>query len=89
MSDPLPIRDGVIPALDIEREMIDYLQSQMRQFNEGARQPATRICIALSGKGEDGRFHTRANSWDSREETTTMEHCGLAVMLFTQRALEP
>jgi hypothetical protein len=88
VSEPVPIREGVVPSLDLEREMMDYLQTKLRQFKDSAGQPPTRIMLALGGKGENERFHTITNTWDARDEHTKSENCGLAVILFTQRALE-
>lgn len=87
MADPLPIRPGVTPELDLEREMIDYLQTQLRRFGESAGNPPTRIAIALMGKGANDKFYTHANSWDAREEVSRIENCGLAATLFMQRAI--
>lgn len=87
MSDLIPIRDGVIPAFDLEREMVDYCQTQIRRFVEGAGNPPSRIAIALMGKNAEGDFHTRVNSWDERKEVTRMENCSMASALFLQRAL--
>lgn len=88
MNEPIaPIRDGVVIAFDTERELIDFFVTQVKRFIDGAGQPPTRIAVALMGKGADEKFHTRANSWDTREETCRTENCGVAATLFLQRAL--
>jgi len=84
----IPIREGVVPDVDLEREMVDFVQTQLRRFKEDSGQPPTRIAVAIMGKGSNDKFYTRANSWDAREEVTRIENCGLASTLFLQRALE-
>lgn len=88
MTEPLPIRDGVIPSFDVEREMVDYCQKELRLFIKGAGQPPTRIAVVTMGKGDDGQFHSRANSWDAREQTARVENCGTAAALLLKRATE-
>ena len=83
-----PIRPDVVIEFDAERELIDYFVAQMKGFIEGAGQPPTGIAICLLGKGTDGKFHTRARSWDTREEITQLETCAVAATLLLQRGME-
>ncbi len=87
MTDPLPIRDGIIPGFDTEREMLDYCQKELRFFREEVGVPATRIAIVLIGENEEGLQNTRCNSWDSIEKHSRFETCAFASTLFLQRAL--
>lgn len=87
MTEPTPIKDGIVPALDIEHELMDFLKVELIKFKKDAGQPPTRIAVAVMGKGNDGRFYTRCNTWDTKEETCRTENCGLAATLFLQRAI--
>ncbi len=86
-GDLLPIRDGVIPELDVEREILDLCHTQLRRFKEQAGCPPTQIAIALIGKGDDDKLYTRAQSWDAKEDRYRIETCSLASTLFLKRAL--
>jgi hypothetical protein len=88
MTDLIPIREGVLPEMDVEREMVDYLQKEMRRFKDDASQPATRIALVISGKGGDGKFYSRTNTWDSRESSTTCEHSAYASAQLMKRAID-
>lgn len=87
MTDPTPIREGVSPEFDLERELIDFCQIQINRFKEGAKVPPTRIAVALMGKGDDGKFHSRVNTWDTKEEHCKLENCSAAAALFLDRAI--
>lgn len=88
MSDPVvPIRDGIRPEFGNERELLDYCQQQIRDFAKDAGVPPTRIMIALATHAPDGRLHVKTNSWDTEGKFACVENCGLAAMLFTERAI--
>lgn len=87
MTDPLPIREGIIPDFDTERELLDYYQKELRVFREQHGVPPTRIVIALVGENKDGDLQTRTNSWDVKEERSRAENCAFAALLFLHRAL--
>ncbi len=86
MAEPLPIRDGILPELDVEREMLDLCQTQLLRFKEQAGCPPSQIAIALIGKNGD-TLHTRTHSWDAKEEHRRIETCSVAAALFTRRAI--
>ncbi len=87
MTNPLPIREGIIPDSDTEREMLDYCQKELRLFREEHGAPATRIVMALVGEDKENNLHSRAHSWDVKEERSRAETCSFAALLFLHRAL--
>lgn len=87
MTEPVPIRDGVLPEMDVERELLDYFQKEMRLYHEKVGAPPTRVALVLSGKNESGTMQSRTNSWDSAEEFLRTEHCSFASAMLLQRAI--
>ncbi len=85
MTEPLPIRDGIIPEIDLEREMLDYCQTQLRNYRTENKAAPTRIAIVLAGRDEDGKFSTLANSW-ADDRCSRMENCSVAAALLLRRA---
>lgn len=89
MSEIVPIRNGVTPELDVERELIDYFAEQVKGFREEHGIPVSRVAIALLGRdGKKKMVYSRTSSWDTREEASRLELCGAAATLFLQRAME-
>lgn len=88
MSDNLvPIRDGVVPATDFGRELLDYCTTKITSFTEDYGAPPTQIALVLSGD-KDGRKFTDAYSWDAAEKHTKLETCSLASAVLLKRAME-
>jgi hypothetical protein len=82
----VPISTDAVIAFDTERELIEFFVTHVKGFIDGAGLPPTRVALALMGKGNDGKFHTRAKSWDTREESSRIENCSVAAALFLHRA---
>jgi hypothetical protein len=88
MSDPVPIREGVEPKTDFEREILDFCVSKITGFAEDYDTPPTTIALVLSGEKDDRKF-TDAYSWDASEKRSRLETCSLASAVLLKRAIEP
>lgn len=85
MAEPVPIRKGVEPEFDNEREMLDYCAKELREFREVAGIPPNRVAVVLIGHDGENQF-TRCNSWSL--EGTRFETCSMAATLLMQRAMK-
>jgi hypothetical protein len=87
MSEPVPIREGVMPETDFGRELLDFCTTKITGFTEDYDSPPTTIALVLSGE-KDGCKFTDAYSWDASERRTKLETCSLASAVLLKRAME-
>lgn len=87
MAEPVPIKSGIAPEFDTEREMLDYFMQEMRTFREVSRVPPSRIAVVLIGYN-DGYLYSRAGSWTTNTTGTKLETCSMAAALLMQRAVK-
>lgn len=85
MTEPIPIRDNIVPGFDEEREMLDYCAKELREFREEAGFAATRIAMVLIGTNGEIQF-SRCNSW-APADSTKIETCSMAAALLLKRAI--
>lgn len=82
MSSPIvPIRAGVTPELDAERELIDYCASKVRRFIKDNGTSATRVAIVLLGKVDEDNHAFATYTWDMLESRPASEIRGHAALL--------
>ncbi len=83
MADPLPIRDGVVPKLDLEREMLDYCQGRIaahvKRYGEA---PDAIAIVTQSAKGRT------AHSWSPVKGSDMLTTCATAAALLLHRSTE-
>lgn len=86
MAEPTPIKPGVAPVFDSERELVDFFITQMRAFtSKHGLAPST---IAMAFTAEDaGAFKTGAYSWALDDKSTRLQICSVAATLMHKRAL--
>jgi hypothetical protein len=82
----IPIREGVRPATDFGRELLDFCTTKITSFTEDYATPPTTIALVLSGE-KDGRKFTDAYIWDAAEKRTKLETCSLASAVLMKRAI--
>ncbi len=83
MSEPVPIKAGVLPTVDGEREMVDYLQGQVARHVETWGEAPTAAAIVLHSKNG---YST--HSWSILENTDRdgRANCAAAAGLLLERA---
>lgn len=87
MTDAIPIRPDVVPALDVEREMADHVRETVREYIEENGVPPVTIAFVLIGE-DDGAAATIARSWSpGREERSRLQACATAAAVLWKRAL--
>lgn len=86
-GDPIPLREGILPEYDGEREMVDYCQGQIRAFAQQFGTPPSRAAIVLMGSKDD-EFATRTHSWDSDGKAPRVVTCSVAASLLLKRATD-
>lgn len=84
-TEPIPIRAGVEPALDVEREMRDYCWQKIREYTE-AYGPPSEIALVLLGKNEVDAM-CLAHSWSPSDTGTRLRTCAAASALLLKRSL--
>jgi hypothetical protein len=83
----LPIKEGVSPSLDVEREMLSYVSEKLAEYSKMHGQPPASIAFVLVGHGQAGS-QTDAYSWSPADETISRLHtCAAAAAVLTKRAL--
>lgn len=82
---PIPIREGVDPQFDGEREMIDYCYQQVRNFAHKTGFAPSRVAMVLMGSKDDV-FNSHTASWDSEGKHPRIVTCSTAATLLLQRA---
>ena len=88
MSEPVPIRPGVQPTIDLEREMLEWCQIQIRAFIRDHGTAPSRVGMALmGGSGREDPLKTLVNSWDIYNRASTLEVCATSAMLLTRMAV--
>lgn len=83
----VPIRDGIEPEIDVEREMLDYVRDKLKEYREAYGEPPGSIALALIGepRGDAGSL---AHSWSPKNDNASRLHtCGAAATMFMHRAL--
>jgi hypothetical protein len=88
VSEPVPIRRGVDPQFDTEREIIDFARTKVREFTIEQEAPPTRIVMVLVGKSSDHEQASTTHYWDTESSRTESELCGHAIALLTKRMCE-
>lgn len=87
MTEPVPIRPGVEPDLDVARELRDYAWGKVDDYVAQHGEPHS-IAFVLIGRDAVGT-PSIAYSWSPRDEGSTLLHsCSVAAALLTRRALE-
>jgi hypothetical protein len=86
-DEPIPIREGVVPEFDLEREMLDFVQLQLNIFRNAAGVPPTRIAVVVMGKDKSERFTSRTRTWDTKNEVGRIENAAIASTLFLHNAI--
>lgn len=82
-----PIASGVIPEIDVEREMIAYIAEQIRDYREAYGISPDSIAVVLIGE-DHGDAVTRVHSWSPRNEEKSRLHCcAVASAMLMKRAL--
>lgn len=82
-DEPVPIRPGIVPEYDGERETVDYLASKVRDYTQRAgRAPDAVAVVFVSDYGD----HDVAYSWTAGEQRRAAT-CSRAAFLLTRRAL--
>lgn len=65
MTEPTPIRDGLLPQADTEREMSDYVLRRVKIHTEKLGEPADTIAIVtMSGKGRIAHSFSLVQPYD-------------------------
>lgn len=83
-DEPVPIRPGVLPEFDGEREMVDYLAGRVRLYAQRFGRAPTAAAVAfISDMGDADEAH----SWTPGEQRRGAT-CSRASVLFLQRALD-
>lgn len=87
MSDNVqPIREGIEPRLDIERELIDYAVERIHSYCKEYGPPAS-IVFVLIGANKANTM-TEAYSWTPQDEDSSrLQCCATASAVLMKRAL--
>lgn len=81
-----PIRDGIEPTLDIERELIEYAIDKIRRYCEEHGPPAS-IALVLIGEAR-GDAKSQAYSWSPGDDNSSRLHtCSVASAMLMDRAI--
>jgi hypothetical protein len=88
MAEPVPIRSGIEPEFDTERELQDYLMMKLRRFREDTGSAPNAVAIVLLGDRDDGTLATLAHSWSPDNSRSRFETCSMGSALLTQRAIK-
>jgi hypothetical protein len=83
VTDPTPIRDGILPEVDVERELADYLIGRLSRHREHFKEPADTIAIVtMSDKGRS------AHSFTMKPEGDKLGTCSAAAAMLLDRAIK-
>jgi hypothetical protein len=80
VTEPTPIRDGLIPEADAEREMSDYVLRRVKIHTERVGEPCDTIAIVtMSHKGRI------AHSFSFKEPSDRLATCSAAAAMLLSR----
>lgn len=83
----MPIKPGIVPKLDVEREMLGFVGDKLREYIEEYSEPPAAIAFVLIGP-DRGDAAAVAYSWNPRNENTSrLQTCSTASALLMKRAL--
>lgn len=85
MSGIVPIRSGVEPEFDAERELIDYCATKVREYATRHGVAPTRIVVCLMGKTGCDEQSYQTSCWDVLDTRTESEMCGHAIALLAKK----
>lgn len=81
-----PLRPDVMPALDVEREMLDFVTTRLREYCADHGEPRS-IAFVLVGP-DTGDATTIAYSWTpTNEEASRLQCCATASAVLMKRAI--
>lgn len=86
MAEPIPLRKDLQVTVDMEREMLDWCATQLREFREGSGCTANKIALVLLG--DDGSDQYSSTSSWSPGGGSRVEVCSVAAALFMRRAVD-
>lgn len=76
-----PIRPGIEPEFDSERELIDFVRERVREFCGDHDAPRSIAFVVTSGQ------RAVAHSWTMETDVSRGECCGYAAALLMERAV--
>lgn len=82
-----PISKGLVPSIDVEREMISFVAERLRKYREDYGVVPTSIAVVLVG-ADEGDAYSVAHSWSPADENKSLlQVCSTAAALLWKRAL--
>jgi hypothetical protein len=87
MPEPTPIKPGVTPQFDAQREVLDWCVMQLRRWDGDAKTTPEGVVMVMFGRA-NGQLHTITNSWSPTDSRSRFETCSIAAALLTERALK-
>jgi hypothetical protein len=88
LADPTPIKQGIEPEFDTERELVDFATIQIRRFCTDVGVAPQSIAIVLIGENDEGNCYTKVNSWSPDNSKSQFETCSMGAALLTNRAIK-
>lgn len=86
MPEAVPIRDDVVSALDVGREMVQYVAEQMNAYVAEHGEPLA-IAFVLVGRDRIGAQSVACSWAPSDDQSTRLHTCAVASAVLMQRAL--
>ena len=89
MAEPTPIKPGLAPVFDAERELVDFFITKLRHYQDkhGGLLPNT-IAVVFTATDAEHALKTGAYSWALDGTATRFQTCALASTLLHKRSLD-
>jgi len=89
MAEPTPLREGIVPEFDVERELLGWLQDRLRSYVTEFGEVPCHVTLAFMGDLENYQAPAVSNSWSPGNENASRFVVNMAAAgLFQKRAME-
>lgn len=87
MSEPVPIRRDVLPKLDVEREMLAFVDEKLNDYRRQYGEPPFAIAMVLVGPDKSDSASSACSWAPGNEDSSRLMTCSVASALLLKRAI--